>query len=219
MGALIHVTAWERVSMGRRLLCAFARVVTLIALLLALVLALGSIYFRYRYPLAAKIWHWKHGYSTTMGNYEVPVPEHWLITNQNSVAFDLMNSAPNVHRDAKLHIGAMLTVYPFRQRAIGPDGVAFLLSQRRQWLARDKVESVEDKTLKFGDESITCIGGRQLSAALMSIPNRLQDKRLIQADIISLDCVSEGGLHISFVGEPSDLQSFYAFVSEIRRKK
>jgi hypothetical protein len=219
MGALIHVTAWERVSMGRRLLCAFARVATLIALLLALVLALGSIYFRYRYPLAAKIWHWKHGYSTTMGYYEVPVPEHWLITNQNSVAFDLMNSAPNVPRDAKLHIGAMITVYPFRQRAIGPDGVAFLLTQQRQLLAREKVESVEEKTLKFGDESITCIGGRELSAGLRSIPNRLQSKPFPETDIISLNCMSERGLHISFAGEPSFLQSFYAFVSEIRRKK
>src|SRR5271155_2964884 len=75
MGSLIHVTAWERVSTGRRLLCAFARVAALIALLLAVLLAVGSVYYRYRYPLTAKIWHWKHGYSTTMGNYEVPVAE------------------------------------------------------------------------------------------------------------------------------------------------
>jgi hypothetical protein len=219
MGALIHVTAWERVSIGRRLLCAFARVATLIALLLALLLALGSVYFRYHYPLEAKIWHWKHGYSTTMGNYEVPVPEHWLIANENSVAFTLMNSAPNVPRDANFHMTAMITVFPFRLRSIGPDRVAFWLSQQRQLLAREKVESVEEKTLKFGDESITCIGGRELSAGLRSIPNRLQSKPFPETDIISLNCVSEGGLHISFTGEPSDLQSFYAFVSEIRRKK
>jgi hypothetical protein len=37
-------------------------------------------------------------------------------------------------------------------------------------------------------------------------------------DIISFDCVSERGLNIVFEGEPSDLQSFYTFVSEIRRK-
>lgn len=205
--------------MGRRLLCAFARVATLIALLLALVLALGSLYFRYHYPLAAKIWHWKHGYSATMGNYEVPVPEHWLITRQDSIAFDLTNSATNIPRDKKLHMRTVITVYPFRQRAIGPDGVAFLLTQQRQLLAREKVESIEEKTLKFGDESITCIGGRELSAGLRSIPNRLQSKPFPETDIISLNCVSEGGPHISFAGEPSDLQSFYAFVSEIRRKK
>lgn len=83
---------------------------------------------------------------------------------------------------------------------------------------RDKVEAVEEKTLKFGDESITGIGGRQLSAMLRSMPNRLQSKPLLQTDIISLNCVSERGLHISFEREPSDLQSFYTLVSEIRRK-
>lgn len=218
MGALIHVTAWERVSVGRRLLCAFARVATLIALVVALLFALGSSYYRYQYPLAAKIWHWKHGYSSTIGNYEVPVPERWLITNQNSVAFDLMNSAPNVHRDAKIHMRTVISVYPFRQRAIGPDGVALWLSQQRQLLARDEVESVEEKTLKFEDESIACIGGPQLSAILRSSPNRLPSKPVLETDIISLNCLSERGLHILFESEPSDLQFFYTLVSEIRRK-
>jgi hypothetical protein len=212
MGSLIHVTAWERVSTGRRLLCAFARVAALIALLLALLLALGSIYYRYRYPLTAKLWHWKHGYSTTMGNYEVPVPEHWLIIDQDFVAFTLMNSAPNVPRDKKFHTRAVITVFPLRQRSVGPDGVAFWLSQQRQGLVRDEVESVEEKTLVFGNESMTCIGGRQLSAIARSSPNHFE------TDIISLNCMSERGLQILFTGEPSDVQSFYTFVSLIRRK-
>src|SRR6267378_2633133 len=124
MGSLIHVTAWERVSMGRRVLCAFVRV----AILIALLFALGYVSYPYRYSLTAKIWHWKHGFSTTMGNYEVPVPEHWLITDQNSVAFTLMNSAPNIPRDAKFHTTAVVTVFPFRQRPIGPEGLAFWTS-------------------------------------------------------------------------------------------
>ena len=208
MGSLVHVTDWERVSTGRRLLCAFARVAALVLLLLAL----GSIYYRYRYPLTAKVWHWKHGYSTTMGNYEVPVPEHWLIIDQNFVGFTLMNSAPNVPKDAKFHMAAVITVSPFRERGIGPDGVAFWLSQQRQRLVRDEVESVEEKTLVFGNESMTCIGGRQLSAILRGSPNHFE------TDIISLDCMSERGLNILFEGEPSDVQSFYTFASQIRRK-
>jgi len=88
-----------------------------------------------------------------MGNYEVPVPEHWLIIDQNFVAFTLMNSAPNVPKDAESHMAAVITVSPFRQRGIGSDGVAFWLSQQRQWLVRDEVESVEEKTLVFGNES------------------------------------------------------------------
>jgi hypothetical protein len=208
MGSLIRITAWERVSTGRRLLCAFARVATLIALLSVL----GCICYLYRYPLAAKMWHWKHGYSTTMGNYEVPVPEHWLITEQDFVSFTLTNSTSNLPRDAKFHMRAVITVFPFRQSGIGPDGVAFWLSQQRQWLARDEVESVEEQMLKFGGEPITCIGGRQLSAILRGKPN------LPKTDVISLNCMSERGLNILFEGEPSDLQSFYTFVSQIRRK-
>ena len=147
-----------------------------------------------------------------MGNYEVPVPEHWLITDQDFVAFTLMNSAPNIPRDTKIHMTAVITVFPFRERGIGPDGVAFWLSQQRQWLARDEVESVEEKTLVFGNESMTCIGGRQLSAIARSSPNHLE------TDVISLNCMSERGLQILFAGEPSDVQSFYTFVSLIRRK-
>jgi hypothetical protein len=109
-------------------------------------------------------------------------------------------------------MAAVITVFPFRQRSIGPDGVAFWLLQQRQSLARDEVQSVEEKTLKFGDESITCTGGRQLSAILSNAPNHLE------TDVISLNCISERDLNILFEGEPSDLQSFYTFVSQIRRK-
>jgi hypothetical protein len=149
-----------------------------------------------------------------MGNYEVPVLEHWLITEQDDVAVTLVNSTSNVPRDAKFHMRAVVTVsaIPFRQGGIGPGGVALWLSQQRQWLARDEVESVEETTLKFGDESITCIGGRLLSAILRAKPN------VPKTDIISLDCLSERGLSILFEGEPSDLQPFYTFVSQIRRK-
>jgi hypothetical protein len=147
-----------------------------------------------------------------MGNYELPVPEHWFITDQNYVGFTMMNTAPNLPRDHKFHTTAVVTVSPFQQRAIGPDGLAFWLSVQRQRLARDEVESVEEKTLNFGDESITCIGGRELSTILRGKPNHLE------TDIISRDCMSQRGLNILFVGEPSDLQSFNSFVSQIRRK-
>jgi hypothetical protein len=90
--------------------------------------------------------------------------------------------------------------------------LAFWLSLQRQRLARDEVESVEEKTLNLGDESITCIGGRGLKATLRDNPNHLE------TDIISRNCMSQRGLNILFVGEPSDLQSFNAFVSQIRRK-
>ena len=52
MGSLIHVTAWERVSLWRRVLCAFARVGILIAFVGVLIELLGppiSIFFTARW--------------------------------------------------------------------------------------------------------------------------------------------------------------------------
>ena len=176
------------------------------------IIAIGYAAYTKRYQFEAKAWHWRHGYSVTMGDYVVPVPEHWFISDQNYVAFTMMNAAPNLPRDHKFHTTAVVTVFPFRQRAIAPDGLALWLSLQRQRLARDEVESVEEKTLNFADESILCIGGRELNAILRGNPNHLE------TDIISRNCMSQRGLNILFVGEPSDLQSFNALVSQIRRK-
>lgn len=42
--------------------------------------------------------------------------------------------------------------------------------------------------------------------------------RFLQTDITSLNCMFERGLSIMFEGEPSDVQPFYKFLSQIRRK-
>src|SRR5258708_39987749 len=118
MGSLIHVTAWERVSPWRRVLAAFVRV----TILLLLVIVLAHLAYGKRYQLAAKIWHWRHGYSTRMGSYEVPVPAHWLILDQSSVAFTLMDTARTLpRRDGKFHTTAVIDIFPFRNRSIGTD--------------------------------------------------------------------------------------------------
>src|SRR5574338_78295 len=105
MRFLFRVTACEKESLGRRMLCALGRV----SMLLALLIGVGCVLYAYRYPMAAKIWHWRHGSSVTMGNYEVPVPEHWLITNQNSAGLTLMNTSPNFPKDGKFHTAAVIS--------------------------------------------------------------------------------------------------------------
>jgi hypothetical protein len=209
MGSFLHVTAWEKVSTGRRVLCAFVRV----AILFVLVFILGFLVFAKRYQLAATFWHWRHGNSTRMGNYEVPVPEHWFISLQDGETLTMMNTAPNFPRDHKFHTTAVVTVSISLQRVIGRSGgLAFWLSFQRQRLARNEVESVEEKPLNFGDESITCIGGREMSAILRGNPHH------IETDIISRHCMSQRALYIVFQGEPSDLQFFNNLVSQIHRK-
>lgn len=85
------------------------------------------------------------------------------------------------------------------------------VSLERRRLAKQKVQSVPEKTLKFKEESITCIGGNELSAIL-------QGKTNLQTDAVSLNCMSDQGLELMFLGEPPDVQPFYTLLSQIRRK-
>jgi len=183
-------------------------------LILTVLFILGAGYVAYakRYQLAAKLWHWRHGHTIRIGNYEVPVPEHWLITDRDYVAFTLMNTASTFPRDAKFHTVGGITIFPFRKRAIGNEGLDFWLSLKRQWLQREGVKSLEEKKLSISDTVIVCLGGSELKDAI----ERDQLHRF-DTDIVSLECESTDGLSILFVGEPSDLQPFYAFVSQIRR--
>lgn len=147
-----------------------------------------------------------------IGNYEVPVPKHWLISDLDDELFTLMNTSPNFPKDGEFHTTAVITFLSWRVEARRLD---FWLSFERQGLARHHVEGVEENTVKFGDESITCIGGRELGAILSDAPNT----RMPKIDAISLDCMSKRGLNVLFVGEPYDVQPFYAFLSEIRRQE
>jgi hypothetical protein len=91
-----------------------------LTILFLIVIILAYLAYTERYQLGAKIWHWKHGYSTRMGNYEVSVPAHWLILDKNSVAFALMDTARTLpRRDGKFHTAAVIDIFPFRNRSMG----------------------------------------------------------------------------------------------------
>jgi len=189
-------------------LAAFVRVM----ILLLIVVTILHFAYRKRYQLEAKIWHWRHGYSTRVGNYGVPVPEHWLILIQNSTVFTLVNTNPTLpRRDGKFRTTALITLYPFRRGPVGASQMESGLVLQRRRLERAGVKAAAEKRLNFDDEAVVCIGGSELSAIMR------HEKGFPDASSISLSCLSDQGLEILFVGEPSDLQPFYTFVSQIRR--
>lgn len=183
-------------------------------LIILSLLVVGFIIYVFRYPIAASWWHWKNGYTATMGRYVVPIPEHWIIKDQNSVAFTLMDTAPTQPlRDHKFHMAAVINIFPFQNWPADPSRTDLWLSQRRQWLEREQVKPVEEKTLKLGDESISCIGGHELSAIARNLPNGSAT-----TDIVSMNCMSERGLNVMFVGRGWDLAPFYKLLEQIRRQ-
>jgi len=183
----------------------------LLVLTLLFIVSLGFVAYLKRYQLAAKLWHWRYGYRTTVGNYEVPVSEHWLIFDRYNGTLTLMNTAFRLPRDGKFHAPATITVSPLHG-AFGMDRLNFWLSLRRQWFEQEQIKSLEEKQLSIGDAATICIGGSELRDVIVGHGHREFD-----SDLISLECRSTDNLDILFVGEPSDVQSFYSFVAQIRR--
>jgi len=105
----------------------------------------------------------------------------------------------------------LLLFIPFDAAPSGPAkwNLGWWLQRRR--LEREGVKAATEKRLKFDDEAVVCIGGSELSAIMR------HEKAFPDTSSISLSCLSGRGLEILFVGEPSDLQPFYTFVSQIRR--
>jgi hypothetical protein len=57
------------------------------------VLIIGYLVYGRRAQIAAKVWHWRHGYSTYVGDYVVPVPDHWLVdTSENPRMITLIDT-------------------------------------------------------------------------------------------------------------------------------
>lgn len=213
MISLFKITAWEKVSPARRLLCAFGRV----ALLFAVLLLVGYVAFAHRYTIEAKLWHWRHGYSTTIGSYEIPVPAHWLVFNQEYEYLTMLDTSPNPPRNGnKTYTAPVVTVdvASFTQvRASGStDWMSTWASLQRKRLADNNVEGVVDETLNFANESFSCIGGDELDTLLRD------RSQLPRTRVVSLDCVSARGLNVMFVGEPPDVQTFHELLSQIRHR-
>jgi hypothetical protein len=105
--SLGKVTDWEKVSTGRRLLCGFGRVLVLFGV----VTGIAFVLLVNQYSIEANVWHWRHGYSATIGGYEIPVPGHWLVVGENSVNLTLANLSPvRYQRDGEFHTTSIIDV-------------------------------------------------------------------------------------------------------------
>src|SRR5712691_1639591 len=90
-----------------------------------------------------------------------------------------------------------ITLYPFRRGPAGASQMESWLVLQRQRLEREGVKAATEKRLNFDDEAVICIGGSELSAIMR------HEKAFPDASSISLNCLSDRGLEILFIGEPS----------------
>jgi hypothetical protein len=156
------------------------------------------VFFTYskRLQVAALLWHWKNGDSVRVGQYEVPVPHDWLVRVDPGITY-LTDTHPS--RDANDSVIMIFSTSP-------PTGnFDFWISYTKQWLKEQGVTPMEERSLRFEDEAVACLGGHELTRVRGA------------ADIISLECRSSGNLRLMFVGQKRDLQLLYSLVPRIHR--
>lgn len=173
-----------------------------LSLIAGLVLGLLT-YFGYthRLQVAARIWHWRHGDSISFNGYDIPVPSGWLVEGLNGQTLHMLDTA-NLRHLGHAGIGAFLTV------AIGKrprSDLAAWVSSEEQIYRRDGVPLSVQPPLRLGGTTIACVRAK----AARFKPG--------QAAFTSLECLSEGGLTLGFIGSQASVTRFYAIVAGIRR--
>lgn len=160
------------------------------------VLVLGLFAYRNRRQIEAKVWHWRHGYTYGVGEYDVFIPDHWL-PKRSDIPDNLLLY------DTKSGSGVRIFLLP------GLHELEFWETKHRQKLEKDHVKEIVDHTLNIVGQEVICVGGTEFQDELkLSAPN-----------IISLDCESTGNLHLMFVGKDSELGTFYGLASRIKERR
>jgi hypothetical protein len=162
---------------------------------LLVVIALASTYIASQdwHVIAARFWHWRHGYSTTLGEYVIPVRPGWSVSLQGRDSVLLV--------DVENRSG-IITVMTHRNKT---KDLKFWNGMERSFLLKRGVQNIDDREFRIGDETLSCVGGpasRALQEAFGSV--------------MSYDCMSDGRLDVLLIGPTRSVESALALASEIR---
>ena len=162
---------------------------------LAALAALGLVVYPWRFKIEAKIWHWRHGYSTRVEQYQVPVPAAWLVTDSDDPDWVDLVDVSGKRR-------GVITLMSHRT-TIGD--VSRWKSVKEEWLAREGVRDLEERDVSFANGILSCVGGSEL-----------RDAERLPTNLVSLECETPGTLGLMFVGPRSGIPEFYAIASKIQ---
>jgi hypothetical protein len=169
------------------------------------VLIVGRVIYLRRFQLEAKIWHWRYGYSTRIGAYDVPVPEHWLVAFETpGMGVDIMNTATK--RQSKPMVMPDTILYLPLLGSMTMTNLDFWTQTRRQQLEEGGLSKVEENTFMAGDEKVDCIGG-SLYPEIVHTPN---------TTLVRMEC-NAGGLTVLIFGDRAGLDDSYKIVSQIKK--
>ena len=161
--------------------------------------------YRSRLRIEAKIWHWSHGHSVIVAEHEVPVPEGWLV--EDSYARDgsalLVDTLVKRTSDPLANVNFILI-------AAGPYvqvNLDLWKSQSEQSLKRKGINDVREEMLQTKDELVSCVGWHELNP-----------ETSVRSIATSMQCMSAGGLFLTFTGNEGGLQEIFGIISQVRRR-
>ena len=173
-----------------------------IALGALLCLAAGYWIFSTRHIIAARVWHWRHGYLATVGSYRVPVPDGWNVVVDENGTLVLSDTAGGgiismSSTSTSLHISTISQLRTWREFA-------------EESLRKEGVLAQTHSFKISGDEGL-CVGGDSIPHILSRV-----NAQPIRGSI-AVQCACVGTLSFEFVGRQADLTNFYGIVDEIRK--
>ena len=156
---------------------------TLIVLLLA-----GYVVFAWRFELAADFWHWRYGQSFIIRDYQVPVPDGWLVWTSDESHVSMRKPTGK---------GDMNVVTVGRTWRGSPNLDAWKDWQEQNVRGR---LVITEKTLQSAGETVMCVAS--------GLPSD---------DFLWVLCSSTGKLTATYFGRQAGLENFYGIVSQVRK--
>lgn len=159
-----------------------------------------SIYV-WRLEITAKLWHWSHGNSVRFAEYQVPVPDGWIIENQTTTRLALKAT-----HGTKSHSFASITIANLKPTTA--EGLDLWKARTNEVFEGKGLKETEERELHFDDRRVLCLGGYEIRDHLQ-VP---------ASKFVSFDCNSDSNLKFSYFGERSASKEFDEIVSQIRKQ-
>jgi hypothetical protein len=160
--------------------------------------------YRSRLRIEAKAWHWRHGHAVIVAAYEVPVPDGWLVENSDPrEGFALLiDTRVKGTSDPLANVNYILIVSEHHSQV----NLDFWKSQSEQSLKQKGIGDIREEMLQTKDESVSCVGGQfNLVTGVRSAATSMQ-------------CMSAGGLFMTFTGNEEGLPEIFNIISQMRRR-
>ena len=159
-----------------------------------------AIYFN-RYQMRARIWHWTHGDTAEVGTYIIEIPPDWFVRESAPRDIDLVDTGYASRRSFLSGTSSVSVFFNVQPSKI--DLNSWRLAKRQDLVSKG-MHSIEENTIDYNGETAVCIGGDLFQ--VMKIPLR---------GFISVDCQSNGALHLLFNGFQADLPTFYRVLARV----